>query len=134
MAKKIIAQLGNHSEGEISYRIGRALFNQNLYLESTDYLLDALSAGINHHNLYFMLGCICFNRRVLWEAEQFLHQAIKIKVKSEYYEKLVEILLAQTYETLIEAAANFPENKIFKKIVSEIRNGQLEYEVVRGSS
>ncbi|WP_169738603.1 TPR domain-containing glycosyltransferase [Desulfofalx alkaliphila] len=133
MAKKIILLLDDYSEGEVLYHIGKALFNQKIYLEASNYLLDALSADINHHDLYFMLGSICLNRRALWEAEQLIQQAIQIKAESRYYEKLVEILLAQAYETALEAVAEFPENNTFKKILNEIKNCQLEYEVVRGS-
>lgn len=134
LARESVSLSGEIPGGEVTYHLGKALFNHNMRLEAADYLLDALGTGVACDDLYYMLGCICASRKVLWEAEQFLHQAIGINpARREYHEKLVDILLGQTCATLVEALGHFPDSHSLKHLLSRVRECQLEIEVMGGS-
>ncbi|MBM7854289.1 glycosyltransferase involved in cell wall biosynthesis [Desulfohalotomaculum tongense] len=133
LARSAAALLGEQSEGEICCRLGRALFNGGHPMEAFEYLLQALEKGISHPDMYYMLGCICYERQVLWEAEQFLHQAVKLEPhRLQYYEKLVQISLQQSCETLLRALACFPDNRALKEAFNKVKECQLEFDSARG--
>ncbi|RYD03047.1 hypothetical protein N752_21795 [Desulforamulus aquiferis] len=115
------------SPGESSFQLGKFLFDNNYILEAADHLLKAMTAGIETGELYYMLSCICCQRNVLWEAEQLIQRAINTEPeRQEYHEKMIDILLQQTIETLIAAIDIFPTNNSFKALLSSLRDMNLQ--------
>ncbi|SMB98530.1 Glycosyltransferase involved in cell wall bisynthesis [Thermanaeromonas toyohensis ToBE] len=131
--KETSTEGGTEQEAELCYLLGRALFNHKFYLEAADELLRALEAGLSRDDLFYMLGFICAQRQALWEAEQLLHQAIRLNPeKKEYYEELVEVLLKQTCQTLKETLAHFPDSPEVKDILTRVKDCQLQLRARRG--
>lgn len=134
LARLAVSLLGQLPEEEYDYQLGRALFRYSMYNEASDYLLRALEGGVEYSELYFMLGCVCQVRRLLWDAEQFLHRSLQLEPENpKYHEKLVAILLQQTSETLLEAISLFPSNQLLKDLLRKVKECHLQIEPVGGA-